>query len=89
MNDKDQENEAQKPFMILTTPACVSVLVPASWSLKPRLVLCLARGEGKSIIERLIANLRLCQTSNDHSPKAFRIAQHKRDAGGWRTTRQL
>ena len=80
MNDENQENEALKGPVIFTIPD--SLTVPGFGlliALNPDW-LYLVREEGESIVERPVAILRLCQARKCHSPKAFRIAQHKRDA---------
>jgi hypothetical protein len=83
MKDENQENEALQGPVILTLPA--SLTVPGFGflvALNPDWRFYLAREEGKLGVERWVATLRLCQASNHHSPKAFRIARSKRDASG-------
>jgi len=88
MNDENQENEARKGPLIPTIPA--SLTVPGFGflvALNPDWRLTWQERKASSAFERLVATLRLCQVSNLHSRKAFRIAQNKQDAGGWSVIR--
>ena len=83
MNDENQENEALKGPVILTVPACVTapgygflIALNPDW--------CFTSQERKaspstSVSSRLFSCAR---RGSHHSPKAFRIAQNKRHAGG-------